>query len=170
MFAHASDIFIAFAKLTWCGTWLYYCCLIWILNFNYTKKLVPWESPHDLETDTALVIRRWTWQDTANVLSILKRELRCSLRKFSLISKQTGGFRENNTSTNIFDRIEKSASSTPQPKLNTLNYFRCKFQITLCTFFGDLTILTLAGRLWELTSSLFLSQPSDVCVLCSEAK
>ena len=77
--------------------------------------------------------------------------LRWSLRKFSLINKLWRvGFNENNSTIEYFNKIHKLTSYPPGPrlKLNTLNYCRCKFQVTLCTF---LTIVTLAGPLRELT-------------------
>ena len=83
--------------------------------------------------------------------NLLLTGLRWSLRKFSLINKLWRvGFNENNSTIEHFNKIHKLTSYPPGPrlKLNTLNYFRCKFQVTLCTF---LTILTLAGRLRELT-------------------
>ena len=64
--------------------------------------------------------------------------LRWSLRKFSLINKLWRvGFNENNSTIEYFNKIHKLTSYPPGPrlKLNTLNYFRCKFQVTLCTFF-----------------------------------
>ena len=121
--------------------------LLSYLNFEFLiSKLVPWDTAHDLERHPCRGC------ETDMVLYCLLSTDRTQMVSQKVFFNQRGvadiNMRTICQQLDVPRKMTSLAPARPPSKvINTVNYFHCKCQVTLCTFSGDLTLVTLAGRL-----------------------